>query len=120
MFDDLTDLYQEVILEHAKNHRNFRGLPAANRVARGRNPLCGDNSTASVLTDDAAVKEATFRGSGCAISEASELLLTSSIAERRACLRFAKRRVLRAFPASLRHAEFVHRHVAVGFAGADE
>ena len=42
MLDDLNDLYQEVILEHAKSPRNFRELPGANRVAHGRNPLCGD------------------------------------------------------------------------------
>jgi nitrogen fixation NifU-like protein len=79
MFDDLNDLYQEVILEHARSPRNFRELPGANRVAHGRNPLCGDNYTVYLLMDGDVVKEATFQGSGCAISKASASLLTSTI-----------------------------------------
>ena len=75
MSDDLNDLYQEVILEHAKSPRNFRELPGANRVAHGRNPLCGDNYTIYLLMDGDVVKEATFQGSGCAISKASASLL---------------------------------------------
>ena len=42
MFDDLSDLYQEVILDHCKNPRNFREMPAATCSAQGHNPLCGD------------------------------------------------------------------------------
>ena len=79
MNDDLNDLYQEVILEHAKSPRNFRELPGANRVAHGRNPLCGDNYTVFLLMDGDVVKEASFQGSGCAISKASASLLTSTI-----------------------------------------
>ncbi|MBM3870785.1 MAG: SUF system NifU family Fe-S cluster assembly protein [Verrucomicrobia bacterium] len=79
MNDDLNDLYQEVILEHAKSPRNFRELPGANRVAHGRNPLCGDNYTVYLLMEGDVVKEATFQGSGCAISKASASLLTGII-----------------------------------------
>ncbi|MBM3877854.1 MAG: SUF system NifU family Fe-S cluster assembly protein [Verrucomicrobia bacterium] len=79
MNDDLNDLYQEVILEHAKSPRNFRELPGANRIAHGRNPLCGDNYTVYLLMEGDVVKEATFQGSGCAISKASASLLTSTI-----------------------------------------
>ena len=39
---DLRELYQEVILDHGKNPRNFGPLPDANRQAHGHNPLCGD------------------------------------------------------------------------------
>ena len=39
---DLSDLYQEVILDHNKRPRNFHALDAANHVAEGFNPLCGD------------------------------------------------------------------------------
>ena len=79
MNDDLNDLYQQVILEHAKSPRNFRELTGANRVAHGRNPLCGDNYTVYLLMDGDVVKDATFQGSGCAISKASASLLTSTI-----------------------------------------
>ena len=79
MNDDLTDLYQEVILEHAKSPRNFRVMPNANRVAQGRNPLCGDNYTVYLLMDRDVVKDASFQGSGCAISKASASLLTAAI-----------------------------------------
>ena len=82
MFDDLNDLndlYQEVILEHAKSPRNFRVMPNANRVAQGRNPLCGDNYTVYLLMDGDVVTDASFQGSGCAISKASASLLTCTL-----------------------------------------
>ena len=79
MNDDLNDLYQEVILEHAKNPRNFRVMDNANRVAQGRNPLCGDNYTLYLHMDGDVVKDASFQGSGCAISKASASLLTCAI-----------------------------------------
>ena len=79
MHDDLHDLYQEVILEHAKSPRNFRELPNANRVAHGTNPLCGDNYTVYLLMDGDVVKDASFQGSGCAISKASASIMTTFV-----------------------------------------
>ena len=79
MNDDLTDLYQEFILEHAKSPRNFREMPNANRVAQGRNPNCGDNYTVYLLMEGDVVKDASFQGSGCAISKASASVLTGTI-----------------------------------------
>ena len=79
MNDDLNDLYQEVILEHAKSPRNFRVMDNANRVAQGRNPLCGDNYTLYFLMDGDVVKDVSFQGSGCAISKASASLLTCTL-----------------------------------------
>ena len=43
MFDDINDLYQQVILDHCKKPRNFHEMPSASRMAQGHNPLCGDN-----------------------------------------------------------------------------
>src|SRR5213593_2954709 len=71
MFDDLSDLYQQVILDHSKSPRNFRVLPDANRTAQGTNPICGDNYTLYARMDGDVVKEISFQGSGCAISKAS-------------------------------------------------
>jgi nitrogen fixation protein NifU and related proteins len=79
MFDDLNDLYQQVILDHSKSPRNFLKLPAANRVAEGKNPLCGDQITLYLLMDGEIVRDISFQGSGCAISKASASLLTDCL-----------------------------------------
>jgi nitrogen fixation NifU-like protein len=79
MFDDLTDLYQQVILDHSKSPRNFRVLPEANRHAQGYNPVCGDNITLYLRMDGDRVADASFQGSGCAISKASSSILTETL-----------------------------------------
>ena len=79
MFDDLTDLYQQVILDHSKSPRNFRELPDANRTAQGTNPICGDNYTLYAKMDGDVVKEISFQGTGCSISKASASILTESL-----------------------------------------
>jgi nitrogen fixation protein NifU and related proteins len=79
MFDDLLDLYQQVILDHSKSPRNFHKLPEANRVAQGHNPLCGDNYTIYLVMEGDIVKDIAFQGSGCAISKASASLLTDAL-----------------------------------------
>ena len=79
MFDDLTDLYQQLILDHSKGPRNVRVLPDANRTAQGTNPVCGDNYTLYAKVDGDIVNEISFQGSGCAISKASASLLTESL-----------------------------------------
>ena len=76
---DLSDLYQEVILDHNKRPRNFHALDAANHVAEGFNPLCGDRLHLYLLVDDDVVTDVGFQGSGCAISKASASLMTDSI-----------------------------------------
>jgi len=79
MFGDLTDLYQQVILDHCKNPRNFRELPAATCSAQGHNPLCGDQLKLFLEVEGDRIKQATFVGSGCCISKASASLLTESV-----------------------------------------
>jgi nitrogen fixation NifU-like protein len=77
MQDALRDLYQEVILDHGKHPRNHRHPPAANREARGYNPLCGDQVTVYLQTDtEGRIADAAFEGRGCAISIASASLMT--------------------------------------------
>ena len=71
MFDDLTELYQQLLLDHSKSPRNFRVLPDANRTAQGTNPICGDNYTIYARMDGDVVQELTFQGSGCAMRLAS-------------------------------------------------
>jgi len=76
---DLRDLYQEVILDHNKHPRNFKKMEGANRHAEGYNPLCGDKVTVYLLVRDGVVADASFQGSGCAISTASASMMTESL-----------------------------------------
>ena len=79
MFDDLTELYQQVILDHSKSPRNFHKLENANRTAQGHNPLCGDHYTIYAVMDGDVIKDIGFQGAGCAISKASASILTESL-----------------------------------------
>ena len=79
MFDDLNDLYQQVILDHCKNPRNFHETPAATCSAQGHNPLCGDNLKLFLTLDGDRITGASFVGSGCCISKASASLLTENV-----------------------------------------
>jgi nitrogen fixation NifU-like protein len=76
---ELSDLYQQVILDHNKKPRNFRKLEAANRTAEGYNPLCGDQLTVYMQLEDETVRDISFEGSGCAISKAAASMMTQSI-----------------------------------------
>jgi nitrogen fixation NifU-like protein len=80
MSDELRELYQEVILDHGRNPRNFRHPPAATCEAKGFNPLCGDELTVYLEVDDKGqVRDAAFEGRGCAISVASASLMTELV-----------------------------------------
>ncbi len=76
MFDELNDLYQQVILDHCRKPRNFHEMPAATRSAQGHNPLCGDQLKLFLSLDGDTIKDISFVGSGCCISKASASLLT--------------------------------------------
>jgi nitrogen fixation protein NifU and related proteins len=76
MFDDLNDLYQQVILDHCKKPRNFHEMPQASCSAQGHNPLCGDNYKVFARVNGDVIQEMSFTGSGCCISKASGSLLT--------------------------------------------
>jgi len=77
---DLRELYQEVILDHYRNPRNFQRIEGeCCRAAEGHNPLCGDEVEVLVEVVDGVVTQAAFQGSGCAISLASASLMTESV-----------------------------------------
>jgi nitrogen fixation NifU-like protein len=76
---DLSDLYQEVVLDHGKRPRNFGPLEGATHRAEGLNPLCGDRITVHARIEDGRVREARFEGSGCAISKASASVMTGIV-----------------------------------------
>lgn len=76
---DLSDLYQQVILDHNRRPRNRGKLPTANRVAHGDNPTCGDQCSVYLRLDGDRIAEISFDGSGCAISQASASLMTTKV-----------------------------------------
>lgn len=76
---ELSDLYQEVILEHNKNPRNFREIADADQYADGKNPLCGDALRVYVAFDGDKISDVAFKGSGCAISKASASMMTQAV-----------------------------------------
>jgi nitrogen fixation NifU-like protein len=76
MFDDL---YQEIILDHSKRPRNCRVIEDANYKAEGHNPLCGDRLRLYLKLEDDRVADASFEGSGCAISTAAASLMTENL-----------------------------------------
>ena len=76
---DLSELYQEVILDHNRRPRNFHRLEGANRTAEGHNPLCGDQLTVYARLEDEVIRDIGFQGSGCAISKASASIMTDSV-----------------------------------------
>jgi nitrogen fixation NifU-like protein len=76
---DLTDLYQEVILDHNRRPRNFREMTGANHRAEGFNPLCGDKLTLFLDVQGDVIRDVSFLGSGCAISKASASLMTEAL-----------------------------------------
>jgi nitrogen fixation protein NifU and related proteins len=76
---DLRELYQQVILDHNRNPRNFHELPAATRKVEGYNPLCGDHYTIYLDLDGETIRDVAFVGSGCAISKASASVMSSVV-----------------------------------------
>ena len=76
---DLTDLYQQVIVEHNRSPRNFKQLAHPTRRAEGANPLCGDQISLEVELQGDRIADVGFQGSGCAISQASASLLTGAV-----------------------------------------
>jgi nitrogen fixation protein NifU and related proteins len=79
VFDDLTQLYQQAVLDHSKHPRNFRTLPDATRFAEGKNPLCGDRFSVFIKLEQDTLADIAFQGSGCAISKAAASAMTEAL-----------------------------------------
>lgn len=75
----LRELYQEIILDHGKQPRNFRALEHPTHAHAGHNPLCGDKLRLYVVADNDVVSHCCFEGTGCAISMASASLMTEAV-----------------------------------------
>ena len=77
---DLRDLYEEVILDHNRDPRNYPKTPeGANHSAHGFNPVCGDEFEVHIRVKDGVIEDIGFDGAGCAISTASASLMTEAI-----------------------------------------
>ena len=76
---DLRELYQEVIIDHNRNPRNFHKMQDANKYAEGYNPLCGDQLNLFLKIEQDVIQEVSFEGEGCAISTASASLMTEAV-----------------------------------------
>ena len=78
--NDLRDLYEEVILDHNRNPRNYPRKPErTNRSAHGFNPICGDEFFVHLHVEDGVIRDIGFDGAGCAISTASASLMTEAL-----------------------------------------
>jgi nitrogen fixation NifU-like protein len=76
---ELSDLYQEVILDHNRRPRNFHTLRDASHSAEGYNPLCGDRLTLYLKVKGDTIEDVSFEGAGCAISKASASMMTDAL-----------------------------------------
>ena len=79
MFENLRDLYNEVILDHEKHPRNFRVLEGPVKSAQGYNPICGDKITLYLNLENDVIKDASFFGTSCSLCKASASLLTEYV-----------------------------------------
>ena len=78
--NELRELYEELILDHNRNPRNYPRRPdGANHTAHGFNPLCGDEFHIHLKITDGVVQDVGFEGAGCAISTASASLMTEAV-----------------------------------------
>ncbi|MGI0115574.1 Fe-S cluster assembly sulfur transfer protein SufU [Zooshikella sp. RANM57] len=79
MNPELKQLYQELIMDHGRQPRNFRKLSPCTHMQQADNPLCGDQLTLYLNVKDGVVQEVAFQGHGCAISMASASMMTQEI-----------------------------------------
>ncbi|MCE7922014.1 MAG: SUF system NifU family Fe-S cluster assembly protein [Haliscomenobacteraceae bacterium CHB4] len=79
MKENLSDLYQGVILEHNRTPLFFEKRPDARYVVEAYNPLCGDKFKLYLDVENGVIATATFHGYGCAVSKASSSVLMKKI-----------------------------------------
>jgi nitrogen fixation NifU-like protein len=79
MNDELRELYQEIILDHNKNPKNFKEVEGPTHQSEGYNPLCGDKVNLTLKVEGGTIADVGFLGAGCAISKASASVMTSAI-----------------------------------------
>ncbi|MNT06071.1 NifU-like protein [compost metagenome] len=76
---NLNDIYTDMILEYSKSSHNKRHLENPDIVELGHNPSCGDEISLEIEFDGDIIKDASFTGHGCAISQASTSIMIDQI-----------------------------------------
>lgn len=76
---ELNQIYTELIREHSNNKFNKRPMPDHTHSELGHNPSCGDEITLNLKIEEGRVKDASYEGSGCAISQASASMMIDAI-----------------------------------------
>lgn len=76
---DLNQIYSQIIMQHSKDSDYKHEMEDPSFTERGHNPSCGDDITLSVKIEDGIIKDASFTGHGCAISQASTSLMCELI-----------------------------------------
>ena len=82
MNDELSELYQELILDHSRHPRNRREMQDADRAVEGYNPMCGDQIKVFLKLNDHHLADVSFTGVGCAICMASASMMTQAVRDR--------------------------------------
>ena len=77
--EDLTDVYNDLIMEHSMNSYNKRQLEKCDLCEKGHNPNCGDEITLEVKLDGNKIEDMAFTGHGCAISQASTSIMIDTL-----------------------------------------
>ena len=76
MSSDLENLYQQIILDHAKRPKGYGLAAVASGESHQVNPTCGDEITLQLVVGDGVIEAVHWEGHGCAISQASASLFT--------------------------------------------
>lgn len=79
MNDDLTEVYNELIMEHSMNSYNKKELENADYSEVGHNPNCGDEITLQLKVNNGTIEDMAFSGHGCAISQASTSIMIDTL-----------------------------------------
>ena len=77
--DDLTEVYNELIMEHSMNSYNKKKLDSADFCEVGHNPNCGDEITLELKVNGNVIEDMAFSGHGCAISQASTSIMIDTL-----------------------------------------
>lgn len=80
---EINKLYQELILDHTKNPKNYGELKNSDFFAEGFNPICGDHYYIYIKMDGNKISEIKFNGSGCAISKSSASIMTTVLKDKK-------------------------------------
>lgn len=77
--EDLTDVYNELIMEHSMNSYNKKELENADYSEVGHNPNCGDEITLQLKVNNGTIEDMAFSGHGCAISQSSTSIMIDTL-----------------------------------------